>query len=284
MRNCASACRRSTRHCNMLSGRSNLVLAGGLTRSRACLLYSDMMVMWFSTSWPRRPAAEGRHVPEAEPTQLLTPHHRHHERLTDPYVGLLMGQTAENLAYRFGSVAGEMDEFAADSHARVRARRGTACSTLRMTVSRRRSCRSSTTRETSTRRRRRAQGFHGGEPGEAQALFRPEVRQRHRGNSSQITDGAAWLVLATEEAVQTPCSEAARPHRRFSVAGLDPAQMGLGPVHAATPILKRHRLELNDPRRLGNQRSLRGPGARLPAAWREDKILPRGAGLDGALG
>ena len=29
-------------------------------------------------------------------------------------------------------------------------------------------------------------------------------------------------------------------------AGLDPAQMGLGPVHAATPILQRHGLGLND--------------------------------------
>ena len=29
-------------------------------------------------------------------------------------------------------------------------------------------------------------------------------------------------------------------------AGLDPAQMGLGPVHAATPLLKRHGLKLGD--------------------------------------
>lgn len=29
-------------------------------------------------------------------------------------------------------------------------------------------------------------------------------------------------------------------------AGLDPAQMGLGPVHAMTPILKRNKFSLND--------------------------------------
>ena len=29
-------------------------------------------------------------------------------------------------------------------------------------------------------------------------------------------------------------------------AGIDPAYMGLGPVHAATPILQRHGLGLND--------------------------------------
>ena len=39
--------------------------------------------------------------------------------LTDPIVGLMMGQTAENLAFRFGITRREMDEFAARSHARV---------------------------------------------------------------------------------------------------------------------------------------------------------------------
>ena len=40
-------------------------------------------------------------------------------RNTDPIVGLLMGQTAENLAFRFGITRQEMDEFSARSHARV---------------------------------------------------------------------------------------------------------------------------------------------------------------------
>jgi acetyl-CoA C-acetyltransferase len=66
------------------------------------------------------------------------------------------------------------------------------------------------------------------------------------GNSSQITDGAAWLILASEAAVErhglTPLGRIVDSQW----AGLDPAQMGLGPVHAATPILQRHGLGLND--------------------------------------
>jgi acetyl-CoA C-acetyltransferase len=66
------------------------------------------------------------------------------------------------------------------------------------------------------------------------------------GNSSQITDGAAWLVIASERAVDkhklTPLGRIVDSEW----AGLDPAEMGLGPVHAATPILTRHRLGLND--------------------------------------
>src|SRR4029079_2046092 len=43
--------------------------------------------------------------------------------LTDPVVGLLMGQTAENLAYRFGITRAEMDAYSARSHARAIAAR-----------------------------------------------------------------------------------------------------------------------------------------------------------------
>jgi acetyl-CoA C-acetyltransferase len=41
--------------------------------------------------------------------------------LTDPIVGQLMGQTAENLAWRFGISRDEMDAFAVESHRRVAA-------------------------------------------------------------------------------------------------------------------------------------------------------------------
>ena len=39
--------------------------------------------------------------------------------LTDPMVGLLMGQTAENLAHRFGITREQMDAFSVRTHQRV---------------------------------------------------------------------------------------------------------------------------------------------------------------------
>src|SRR5437667_212673 len=62
------------------------------------------------------------------------------------------------------------------------------------------------------------------------------------GNSSQITDGAAWLVLASEAAVAKYHLPVLGCIVDSEWAGLDPAHMGLGPVHAATPILERHKL------------------------------------------
>jgi len=67
------------------------------------------------------------------------------------------------------------------------------------------------------------------------------------GNSSQITDGAAWLLLASQEAVDQWGLEPIGRITDSQWSGLDPAQMGLGPVHASTAILQRHGMGLNDP-------------------------------------
>ena len=66
------------------------------------------------------------------------------------------------------------------------------------------------------------------------------------GNSSQVTDGASLLILASAEAVARYNLEPIGKITDSQWAGLDPSVMGLGPVHAATPILERHQLGLND--------------------------------------
>jgi len=104
------------------------------------------------------------------------------------------------------------------------------------------------------------------------------------GNSSQVTDGAAWLVLASEQAV-----------RRFGLvsrgrivdsqwAGLDPAQMGLGPVHAATPILKRHGLGLGDLDAWEINEAFAAQVLACERAWESADYCRDELGADGALG
>ena len=94
------------------------------------------------------------------------------------------------------------------------------------------------------------------------------------GNSSQITDGGAWVVIASARAVEqhklTPIGRIVDSQW----AGLDPAQMGLGPVHAATPILQRHNLGAERPRRLGDQRSVRRAGHRVRTRVGQRRLLP----------
>mgnify|MGYP003694122739 CR=1 FL=1 len=116
MRNCASGMQAlDSAITNIRAGRSNLVLAGGVDAlSRAPLLYSDKMVLWFANFSAARTfgAKAGAFLKLARP-RCSTPVIGIMKGLTDPMVGLLMGQTAENLAYRFGITRREMDEFAA---------------------------------------------------------------------------------------------------------------------------------------------------------------------------
>jgi acetyl-CoA C-acetyltransferase len=103
-------------------------------------------------------------------------------------------------------------------------------------------------------------------------------------NSSQITDGAAWLILASEEAVKkwglTPIGKITDSQW----SGLDPAQMGLGPVHAATPILQRHNLGLNDLDAWEINEAFAAQVMGCIEAWKSDDYCREQLGLPGALG
>ena len=62
------------------------------------------------------------------------------------------------------------------------------------------------------------------------------------GNSSQITDGATMLILASEKAVKKYQLPVLGRIVDVQWAALPPEVMGLGPVMAATPLLQRHQL------------------------------------------
>jgi acetyl-CoA C-acetyltransferase len=91
-------------------------------------------------------------------------------------------------------------------------------------------------------------------------------------------------VLASEEALK---QHALQPIGRIvdsQWAGLDPAQMGLGPVHAATPILKRNGLGLNDLDYWEINEAFAAQVLGCVAAWKDEKYCRDELGLEGALG
>src|SRR5436190_14759489 len=124
MRNCASGMQALDSGVNnILAGRSQLVLAGGVDAlSRAPLLYADAMVLWFAEMAQARTAGQRAALFARLPFKaLLAPVIGIMKGLTDPMVGLLMGQTAENLAHRFGITREQQDLFALRSHQRLAA-------------------------------------------------------------------------------------------------------------------------------------------------------------------
>jgi len=284
MRNCASGMQAIDSGINnILSGRSKLVLAGGADAlSRAPLLYGDKMVLWFSDmAAAKTPLQRIGLFGKLPLPSLLKPVIGIMKGLTDPMVGLLMGQTAENLAYRFGITRQQMDVFSVKSHQKVAAAQ--AAGTLAPGGGE-----VEALYDAKGKAYMLDDGVRSDASAESLAKLRPFFDRKYgnvtAGNSSQITDGAAWLLLASEEAVK---HFGLQPLGRIvdtEWAGLDPAQMGLGPVHAATPILKRHGLGLND---LGGWEINEAFAAQVLgclAAWKDEKYCREELGLDGALG
>jgi acetyl-CoA C-acetyltransferase len=284
MRNCASGMQSVDSGINnILAGRSRLVLAGGVDAlSRAPLLYGDKMVLWFSDMAAARTAGQRAALFARLPLKsLLAPVIGIMKGLTDPMVGLLMGQTAENLAHRFGITREEMDAFSLRSHQRVmQAQDAGYLAAGGGEVEALYDAKGNTyTLDDGVRRDISIEGLRKLKP-----FFDRKYGNVTPGNSSQITDGAAWLLLASEPALQEYDLQPIGRIVDSEWAGLDPAQMGLGPVHAATPILKRHRLGLNDLDYWEINEAFAAQVLGCLAAWKDDAYCKEQLGLDKALG
>jgi len=284
MRNCASGMQALDSGINnILAGRSHLVLAGGVDAlSRAPLLYNDRMVGWFSDLAAAKTTGQRAALFARMPFKaLLAPVIGIMKGLTDPMVGLLMGQTAENLAYRFGITREQMDAYSVRSHQRVaRAQDEGPLKAGGGEVEALYDAKGNTYGLDDGVRRDASP--------EALAKLKPFFDRKYGnvtpGNSSQITDGGAWLVLASEDAVRR---HGLAPLGRIvdsQWAGLDPAQMGLGPVQASTPILQRHGLALGDLDYWEINEAFAAQVLGCLAAWKDERYCREQLGLDRAMG
>ena len=66
------------------------------------------------------------------------------------------------------------------------------------------------------------------------------------GNASQLSDGAAALVLTSAEHAESKGLEPLGAFKGFVTAGCEPDEMGIGPVYAVPRLLKRHGLTAGD--------------------------------------
>jgi acetyl-CoA C-acetyltransferase len=280
MRNCASGMQALDSAINNIrAGRSDLVLAGGVDAlSRVPLLFSDAMTMWLSSWYAARSFGQRAALLAKFRPAYLAPVIGLMKGLTDPVVGLLMGQTAENLAFRFGISRAEMDAFAARSHQRVLAAQRAGCFDAEIVPL------------FDSRGTLYAvdDGVREDSTPENLAKLKPFFDRKYgnvtAGNSSQITDGAAWLVLASARAVER---YKLTPEGRIvdsQWAALDPAQMGLGPVQAATPLMQRHGLGLADVDAFEINEAFAAQVLACLRAWASDEYCREELGLPGAFG
>jgi acetyl-CoA C-acetyltransferase len=280
MRNCASGMQAiDAGIANIRAGKSGLVLAGGVDAlSRAPLLFSDAMTLWLANWYAARTLGQRAALVAKFRPSYLAPVIGLMKGLTDPMVGLLMGQTAENLAYRFGITRGEMDAYAARSHARVLAAQKSGRLDREVVP----------LYDRAGKLYAADDGVREDSTPENLAKLRPFFDRKYgnvtAGNSSQVTDGGAWVVLASQRAVD---EHKLAPRGRIvdaQWAGLDPAQMGLGPVHAATPILQRQGLGLNDLDCWELNEAFAAQVIACLRAWDDDEYCRTELGLPGKMG
>lgn len=240
-RNCASGMQAvDTAATNIAIGRSDLVLAGGCeAMSRSPVLLNKKMVGLMADWAKAKTFTQKMSVAASIRPDHFTPIIGLLRGLRDPVVGLSMGQTAEIIANRFGITRERMDAFAVQSHSRL----ADAQDNGRMGEI-----------ETIVDPSGKAYDFDNGirrdssieKLAKLKPVFDREFGNVTAGNSAQITDGAAWLILASEKAVKDHDLKVIARIVDIEWSGLDPRQMGLGPVHASTPLLLRQNLSLHD--------------------------------------
>jgi acetyl-CoA C-acetyltransferase len=214
------------------AGRAELVLAGGTeAMSHSAILWSQALVEWLGR-WRQAHTlgARARALVALRPS-FLTPTIGLIRGLTDPMVGLSMGQTAEHLAWRFRVSRAAMDEYALRSHRRLG--EAVASGSLEREIvpifDRDGRCYSAD------------DGYRPNTDVDALARLPPAFDRPAgsvtAGNSAQVSDGAAMVLLASEGACNRHGLTPLARIRDCRWAALNPADMGLGPVHAAATLL-----------------------------------------------
>ena len=241
-RNCASGLQAIDSAVNRIQcGESDVVLAGGSeAMSHAPVMFGEKYVNWLgSFASAKTPAQKLKSLSKFRPA-MLKPVFSLEHGLTDPVVKLNMGQTAEKIAARFDISRQAMDEYAVRSHLRAVAahEEGVYDGEIQPII------------DGKGKVYDRDNGVRADSNVEKLLTLKP-VFDRPYGkvtaaNSSQISDGASWVILASEEAVTKHKLEPMAEIKMVKWAGLDPSEMGLGPVHAIAKVLEESELTVDD--------------------------------------
>jgi acetyl-CoA C-acetyltransferase len=235
----------------IMLGRASVVLAGG-TESMSRVPYFAEGARW------------GARMGHVDLTDGM-----YRDGFNDPLSGMVMGETAEELAKRYEIARDEQDEYALRSQQRAAAAIDSSkfdCEIVPLDVKRKIAL-SLWERD----------GVRGGASSNVSPHSNPLpkgegilARDEHpranttaddlkklapvfskdgtitAGNSSGITDGAAAVVVMSEEILKSSGAEPLARIIDYEIVGVAPEIMGIGPVPATRALLKRQQLSLSD--------------------------------------
>jgi len=206
-------------------GRANVVLAGG-TESMSRVPYFAEGARW------------GARMGHVDLTDGM-----YRDGFNDPLSGMVMGETAEELARRYEIARDEQDEYALRSQQRAAAAIDSGkfdSEVVPLQLKGRKGELKLFACDEHPRANTTADDLKKLAP-----VFSKDGTIT-AGNSSGITDGAAAVVVMSEEILKSSGAEPLARIIDYEIVGVAPEIMGIGPVPATRALLKRQQLSLSD--------------------------------------
>lgn len=263
------------------AGHGHTYIAGGVeSMSKIPLLWNEDAAEWLGQLYKAKSAGQRLGLFLKFKPNFLKPIIGLQLGLTDGFCGLNMGETAEILAREFKIDRQEQDQFAMRSHNRAEkaTREGILAEEI-MAVP---------VPPKYDRVIDQDNGIRPGQSMEALAKLKP-VFDRHNGtvtagNASQITDGAAMLLVMEEEKARALGYEPLGRIKAFAFAGLDPARMGLGPAYSTRKVLEMANMSMKDLQRIEINEAFAVQVLANLRIFSSDTLSKQYLGLDKALG
>ncbi len=241
-RNCASGLESiSLGAVQIATGQADVCLVGGTeSMSNIPILFQDRFKdVFFKFVFAKGPAQKFGALSQFKPKSLV-PVIGLEEGLRDPVSGQNMGQTAENLARDWNISREDQDRFALLSHQKAVASREKLkqeCLTVYVPP-----------------KFSKSVSFDVG-PRESQTLeqlakLKPYFEKPYGtvtvGNACPVTDGAAMMILMSEEKARAEGRKILGLIRSVEFSGCEPSRMGIGPAFASPAALQECGMEMKD--------------------------------------
>lgn len=278
-RNCASGFEAITTAAERIaSGRGEIYLVGGSeSMSNYAILYPSTFADWLAVWMKAKSPIEKLAALAKFRFSMLSPRFGLMLGLTDYACGQVMGTTAENLAVEFGISRREQDEYALESHRRAttgKARR--AEETVPVPTP---PFKEFVTEDNGVREKQSLEDLAKLKP-----YFDRLAGTVTVGNSCPVSDGAAALLVMTEEKARALGYEPLGYLRDYAYAGLDPRRMGLGPVFSTAQVLARQKMKLSDMDLIELNEAFAAQVIACERAFASASFAERELGLGGAVG
>lgn len=282
-RNCASGMEAVTTAANkILLGQADTIIAGGVeSMSNIPLLYNAKMTKLFADLFKARSIGQKLKTILRFRFNFLSPVIAVQQGLTDPISGLIMGSTAENLSREFKITREEQDQYAMQSHNRAEEAVKNGIFDDEIITIFNGDAKNSKIIEND-------EGIRNGQNMKDLSKLKPYFERNTGtvtvGNSSQLTDAAAGLILMSESKAKELKLKPIGYLKDFAYAGLDPDRMGLGPVFATAKLLKQSDIKFEDIDLIEINEAFAAQVIGCKRAFESDEFAKKELGLEKAIG